>query len=643
MKEIILLFVCALLPHVLWAGDDPKYAISDMNKLLLLGEVNSVVRQNTEVLTIDNERRAKKERKMAITLFNDKAHSEIYIYHNKFNKVNDIMAAIYDQDGRLIRRLKDKEIEDVQAETDALAADHYYYRFNLLHADYPYTLEYSYTVSYNGFMDFTWSPYITEEQSVENAKYVVSYNQKNDIRYFASNINEKPQITLEGENQQWTWVFKNQFPAKREVLSGSYEQYWPAVTIIPQNFSLDGFEGSNASWQSFGQWIGKLWDGLDELSPAAQAEIQQLVRPDMNEYEKIAAIYRYVQQHNRYVSIQLGIGGFKPFSAEFVHKNKYGDCKALTNYTKAALKTVGIEAIPSLISVKEIEQKVLNENPHNHFDHVILCVPTTQKDTVWLECTSNELPPSLLYDSRSFHCAAKTVLLITPEGGKLAKTPPNLYKNNRLHTKAQLQLSDDGRLNAQINFNAIGLEKINLNQLVALKSNKDIALGLQKSRDMPNIIVLGSNFAQIERQRDTLQAYIECQVVKKNNMAAKRVFVNMAILSVGDQYILPTLEKGSKRNSDIYLFDAFDNMLEITLPISAGWNIESMPEKVSLKTIFGTYEQEYRYDETGKKVILTAHMSIQQPIIEAAQYTELKDFYDKIANSRQQMLVLVKE
>ena len=51
--------------------------------------------------------------------------------------------------------------------------------------------------------------------------------------------------------------------------------------------------------------------------------------------EKAKIVYKYMQEKTRYISVQVGIGGFKPMLAKDVDRLGYGDCKALSNYTKA--------------------------------------------------------------------------------------------------------------------------------------------------------------------------------------------------------------------------------------------------------------------------------------------------------------------
>src|SRR5471030_2459540 len=90
--------------------------------------------------------------------------------------------------------------------------------------------------------------------------------------------------------------------------------------------------------------------------------------------EKVKFLYEYMQHNVRYVSIQLGIGGLKPFSATFVDQKKYGDCKALSNYMCALLKAVNIPAYYAKVRAGTNEEPCDNSFPFDLSNHIIVCI-----------------------------------------------------------------------------------------------------------------------------------------------------------------------------------------------------------------------------------------------------------------------------
>ena len=95
--------------------------------------------------------------------------------------------------------------------------------------------------------------------------------------------------------------------------------------------------------EGFGSWMHQnLLEGTDEISQETQQKIRTLIGTETDLIQKAKIIYQYVQDKTRYVSIQLGIGGWKPITAYEVDRLGFGDCKALTNYTSALLNIVNV-------------------------------------------------------------------------------------------------------------------------------------------------------------------------------------------------------------------------------------------------------------------------------------------------------------
>src|SRR6185436_1398426 len=135
-----------------------------------------------------------------------------------------------------------------------------------------------------------------------------------------------------------------------EYEEGASDNKYPQIVLAPNKFSYYGYEGDLTSWKSFGIWLNTLYNGQDVLPADRQQFFKELVKDAQNDREKARLIYDYLQKNFRYVSIQLGIGGFRPFSADFTEKKKYGDCKALSNVMQAMLATVGIKAYSAIIN-----------------------------------------------------------------------------------------------------------------------------------------------------------------------------------------------------------------------------------------------------------------------------------------------------
>lgn len=173
-----------------------------------------------------------------------------------------------------------------------------------------------------------------------------------------------------------------------------------------------------SSWQKYGEWQYQLLNGRDLLTEPFRAKLHELTASCTTDRDKVKAIYDYLAKTTRYVSIQLGIGGLQPIAAADVCRTGFGDCKGLSNYTRAMLKELGIASTYTVISTTN-ERLLPDFSSANQMNHVILQVPLPQ-DTLWLECTNPSLPFGYVHQDIAGHDA----LLIEPTGGQMYRLPP---------------------------------------------------------------------------------------------------------------------------------------------------------------------------------------------------------------------------
>ena len=129
--------------------------------------------------------------------------------------------------------------------------------------------------------------------------------------------------------------------------------------------------------------------GRDIIDEATKLKVLDLVKDATSSLEKAKIVYQFMQNKTRYISVQVGIGGWEPIAADKVDKVGYGDCKGLTNYTKALLDVVGVTSYYTVVYAQE--KRDLDTNFASiQGNHVILNIPRKKKD-IWLECTSQTI------------------------------------------------------------------------------------------------------------------------------------------------------------------------------------------------------------------------------------------------------------
>jgi hypothetical protein len=599
-------------------------------------DANSVVRYSSDEVTVKGPGKAVIKHHSLVTILNEKGDKEatiVYSYNRKFDSYSFIDIHVYDANGKMIKKYHKSDMYDGAASSDeTLVSDDRFLGLKHTVASYPETIEVSYEENISSYISLpTW--YIQErvEQSVQEERYKILADPAVGLQYKCKNISLVPVKASEGITDSYTWQAKNIRAIKKEE-QAMPSRILPSVSFSTSLFNCYGYPGDISSWQNFGLWIKGLNNYVCTLSEPRIAEIKKMTDTIKNEKDKVKFLYKYMQESMRYVSIQLGIGGFKPFPATFVDEKKYGDCKALSNYMRALLKAVDIPSCYALIRAGENEEPADYSFPHNSFNHAILCVPL-KNDTTWLECTSSTQPFGVLGPFTE----NRNALLITEDGGKLVNTPKSRAKDNQFNSEAHIVLQEDGGAKSHVKiFNTGEYRDICIGASYAkVDEQKEFWL---RDLDIKQPSVFDFKFGKDADGTKEIDFDFEydkfCDV-----MAGDKQFYRPMAFSLWHNSF-PLLEK---RKSDYYFKFPMQKSCITTIDLPTGFEVETMPANSSLKFTYGSYEINYVYNKDKNQVISTAKFVLNTQIIPAARYTEMQQYMDSITKAQNKKLVIRKK
>jgi len=393
-----------------------------------------------------------------------------------------------------------------------------------------------------------------------------------------------------------------------------------------------GVEGVNNNWTDFGKWMyDRLLTGTDEIPEERIAEVKALTVGVEDKIERAKIIYKYMQDKTRYISIQVGIGGWKPMLANDVDKLGYADCKGLTNYTKALLEAVDVRSYYTLVYGGKNIRNIDSEFSATQGNHAILCLPN-EDENIFLECTSQTNP----FGFTAGFTDDRDVLLVKPEGGEIVHTKVYEADDSIQKTVALVNLDETGSFTADVNITTTGFQ-YNIHEGVEKDTERDQQLHYKEYWDNINGITI--NDIAIENDKENI-VYKEAIKLSSTNYASKSgerlIFQpNMfnKVTKIPPRY--------SERKLEFKIDRAFKDVDEFVIEIPESLKIEAMTEGKELNTKFGTYKFKLETLE-GNKIKYTRTYILNKGNYLKEDYKAFRDFRKQIVKNDKTKVVLIK-
>lgn len=635
MKLLTILLGFLFIAHESEANDNLLYSVMFLPKELVK-DANTVRRMEAYEFNLKKPGEAVFKHRYALTILNAAGdrYSNLVVYYDKFFEIKDISGTLYDASGKQLKKVRNKDIQDHSGvDGISLMDDNRVKVHDFYHKDYPYTVEYEVEVKYNGTMFYPeWFPQSREYLAVQQSSYTFTCPEEYDFRYKAYQFASEPAVKREKGLKSYTWEVKNLPAISREPFSPGMRQIAPLVLFGPTAFEMQNYKGNMSTWQDLGKFIYTLKEGRDQLPDVVKQKVQQLTAGVSDTYEKVRLLYEYLQANTRYISIQLGIGGWQPFDAKYVADRKYGDCKALTNYMYSLLKEAGIPSLYAVIGAGRYREDIFTDFPSSQFNHAVLCVPMP-KDTIWLECTDQFEACGYM---GSF-TGNRHALVVDEKGGKLVKTPVYGVDDNKQIRIIHAKLEMDGTIELDVKTRYTGTQQERIKALIDHSTKEKVKEYLDEELNFPTYEVADFKHKETKKRIPEIEESLKVSVRSYASITGKRLFLVPNIMSRDGR----KLSADNVRKYPVELRGAYTDIDTIVIALPAGFKAESMPKATKITSRFGEYQNDVSIE--GNEIKYYRKIVSNEGRYSAEHYKELVDFQSAIYKADRNRIVLVKD
>jgi len=383
----------------------------------------------------------------------------------------------------------------------------------------------------------------------------------------------------------------------------------PGITEVAPYLHVSTYR----TWEDVGRW----WWGLvqDQLVPDADLRrtVSALVDGVTDTREKVKRIYHWVVENTRYVGLEFGIHGFKPYRVTQVVRRGFGDCKDKASLLYAMLTLAGVEARIALTRTRRNGN--ITDAPASLaiFDHAIAYVPELD---LFLDGTAEysgtgELPGG---------DQGVTVLVVGPNDARLARTPELPADRQRRSRELMISLSSDG--SAEVDGDEVVASPSAGGYRSTYQAEHTQSARLQRSLSgvFPGIEIVETRFEGL----DDFEAPVRYHYRARVPQMAQRSDAGLRVAPSSLSELTRDLARTPTRRHPLDLGTRSSYSERRTIRPSTGMRLDQVPAGGEVTSPFGRLA--VRYERAGANVTATTELVLDRSRIAPGEYEAFRDF-----------------
>lgn len=540
-------------------------------------------------------------------------------------RINVILARTISPDGNVFN-LDQSKINISNPSSGGRSFSNYYtYNFELPNVEVGSIIDYIVEVEeYNPFEKKFFFPNFgfCGDEPILLSRLNVTIPESEKLYYVFSNFDkehEKPKVFDSKGKKSYVWEYENMEPVISEPNMPSFRDVVPYITCALFD-----------DWNVFYKWSEKFLKDKMKVTSEIEAKVAELTKDCVDDEERVARIYHFIQQSIRYISIKSSIGsGFTGHPAAETLKNEYGDCIDKAILFSAMLKAVDIDSYPIFLKTNnsnDLERRL----PGFDSNHAITKVKVNGK-TLFLDATAEN------FRYPYFQTADQGIWVINALEKKLEFIEVPLPEDNAEIIINNCAINKNGDFDVNSSGSYTG----------ATEANERYYSKHLKTSDMMRYMTNYVNSISPGSQVKYLAFIGNNDIAIPYGFDFGYVLKNYGI-TAGDLVILsiPNIEKSfgevalETRKFPLEFTSSSRSQTKYVIDLTGNYTVKYLPETLKIDSPYFSFNMEYK-QENGK-IIFTSDYSRKKREVPLADYAEYRKAHKEIERRLKEKIFLTK-
>ncbi len=481
------------------------------------------------------------------------------------------------------------------------------------------------------------SLYFADNRPLIRSKVVISVDKNISLKFKKFNT-DAVQINFSEKEKRgkkiYTWEANDVEEYKLDSGAPNFRNSFPHIIPIITQYEADGKKVQlSESVDDLYRWYYSLVKDINTNEPDQELKkiVNILTKNKKTDFEKVKAIYYWVQENIKYIAFEYALGGFIPREANDVFTKKYGDCKDNSSILYEMLEIANLKGSLTWIGTRSIPYKY-NEVPTPVVDNHMILAYIERDHVYFLDATGRYIP----IDMPTSFIQGKEALISINEDEFLIKKVPIISAERNMISDSTMVKIVDKTLVGTGNFRTSGYPKIDLfNALEGYKNDKELKEAYTyKLRKGSNKFLI-DEFEEVnkfEYDKDFAVTY-KFNVKDYINSLDEEIYVNLNF----DRGLSNFKSKKDRKDDREYRYKSSERHVNV-LEIPEGMKASYIPEDFRVSNDF--FMCSISYAQMDNKIIYELKVDLDFILLTLDQQMELNKLIKKAEKNFKEVIIL---